>query len=112
MSTATSVVTIDNEQIRVTTWTFDAPGDTTGLHCHEHEYIVVPVTGGHLAVTTPDGTVSYMTQVAGSPYLGTAGTTHTVTAINPDRLCFVEVELEPYDCLSAAARSRHRHRAN
>ncbi len=35
-----------------------------------------------------------MTQVAGVCYLGTAGTAHTVTAVNPDLLSFVEVEFK------------------
>ncbi|HZM64722.1 MAG TPA: hypothetical protein VFC16_00275 [Nakamurella sp.] len=70
-------------------------GDSTGQHRHEHDYIVIPVTGGRLSVTTPDGAVHDMTQVAGVSYLGTAGTTRTVTAINPDRLSFVEIELKP-----------------
>ena len=95
MSSANSYVTIDNDRIRVTTWTFEELGDSTGQHRHEHDYIVIPVTGGRLSVTTPDGAVHHMTQVAGVAYLGTAGTTHTVTVINPDRVSFVEIELKP-----------------
>ncbi len=105
MSAATAVVTIDDERTRVTTWTFDALGDTTGPHRHEYDYIVIPVTGGTLTVATPDGSTRVMTQVAGVPYSGSAGTTHTVTAINADRLCFVEVELKPRNRSRAAAAS-------
>lgn len=94
MRTARAVVTIDTDQIRVTTWTFDLPGETTGPHQHQYDYIVVPVTGGPLTVTAPDGSVQNMTQIAGVPYSGTQGTTHTVTAINSDGLTFVEVELK------------------
>lgn len=94
MSSAKSDMTIDNDRIRVTTWTFEAVGDSTGPHRHEHDYIVIPVTGGRLSVTAPDGAVRDMTQVAGVCYLGTAGTAHTVTAVNPDLLSFVEVEFK------------------
>lgn len=94
MSSANSEVTIDNDRVRVITWTFDHAGDSTGPHRHEHDYIVIPVTGGHLNVTTPDDTTHDMTQDAGVPYPGTKGTTHTVTAVNADRLSFVEVELK------------------
>ncbi|MDQ2758642.1 MAG: cupin [Actinomycetota bacterium] len=92
MSTATSTTTIDDDRIRVTTWTFPTPGDSTGPHRHQYDYIVIPVTGGRLSVTTPDGEVHHMTQVAGVPYLGTAGTTHTVTTLEADPLTFVEIE--------------------
>jgi len=36
---------IDDERVRVTTWTFAADGDETGHHVHEYDYLVVPVTG-------------------------------------------------------------------
>jgi quercetin dioxygenase-like cupin family protein len=55
MSAAEATTVVDNEQVRVTTWTFGADGDTTGWHLHENDYIVVPVTGGTFAVTAPDG---------------------------------------------------------
>ena len=92
VSSATAATTIDNDRVRVTTWTFKEPGDSTGQHRHEHDYIVIPVTGGQLVVTRPDGTSSDLTQVAAVAYLGTAGTTHTVTAMHP--LAFVEIELK------------------
>jgi hypothetical protein len=38
----------------------------------------VPVTGGTFAVTAPDGGTHELTQHAGSPYLGSAGTEHDV----------------------------------
>lgn len=94
MSAAQASVTIDNDQVRVTTWTFEASGDTTGLHRHEYDYIVVPITGGHLTVTTADGDCRDTTQHAGAPYTGSAGTTHTVTGTSSDRLSFVEIELK------------------
>lgn len=94
MSTAQATVTIDNDQVRVTTWSFETPGDTTGLHRHEYDYIVVPITGGNLTVTTPGGERRDMTQHAGTPYAGAAGTTHTVTAASSDSLSFVEIELK------------------
>jgi hypothetical protein len=46
MSTARAMTVIDDQQVRVTTWTFDGAGDATGPHVHEYDYIVVPVTGG------------------------------------------------------------------
>jgi hypothetical protein len=41
MSTARAITVIDDQQVRVTTWTFDGAGDATGPHVHEYDYIVV-----------------------------------------------------------------------
>lgn len=91
MSAAQASRTIDDERVRVTTWTFGA-GDSTGPHVHEYDYIVVPVTGGTFTVTGPDGVAHDMTQNAGSPYQGRAGTAHSV-AVHGAAAVFVEIEI-------------------
>ena len=65
---------INDERTRVTQWSFAQPGDVTGAHVHEFDYLVVPVTGGELTVVTDDGTETRMLQVAGTPYSGLSGT--------------------------------------
>ncbi|MCS5732215.1 cupin domain-containing protein [Herbiconiux daphne] len=86
--------TIDDERVRVTTWSFEHAGDSTGAHVHEFDYVLVPVSGGTLtAVSTDDGSTRTITQQAGVPYTGTAGLAHTVTA-DGDGIVFVEVELK------------------
>jgi beta-alanine degradation protein BauB len=94
MADARSETTIDDERVRVTTWSFEKAGDSTGAHVHEYDDVLVPVTGGTLtAVSTTDGSARTITQVAGSPYTGQAGLAHTVTA-DADGIVFVEVELK------------------
>ena len=39
---AKSEVMIDNEKTRVTRWSFE-PGEDTGNHVHEYDYVVVPM---------------------------------------------------------------------
>ena len=56
MSAAKVTTVIDDQQIRVTTWTFDGAGDATGPHVHEYDYVVVPVTGGRFTVINSEGT--------------------------------------------------------
>ena len=56
--------------------------------------MVVPITGGTFTVTDWDGTMREMTQVAGSPYLGAAGTDHDVVNATDGRAVFVEIELK------------------
>ena len=77
MADARSETTIDDERVRVTTWSFEKAGDSTGAHVHEYDYVLVPVTGGTLtAVSTTDGSARTITQVAGSPYTGRPARPH------------------------------------
>ncbi len=95
MTTARSTVDADNDDVRITTWTFAATGASTGQHRHEFDYVVVPITGGTFVVTDADGAVREMIQVAASPYLGVAGTAHDVASASPHEAVFVEIELKP-----------------
>jgi hypothetical protein len=94
MSLAHHIVNADNDNVRVTTWTFGAAGSATGQHRHEFDYVVVPITGGRFEVVDLDGSVREMDQVAGSPYLGSAGTAHDVVSVAPQEAVFVEIELK------------------
>jgi quercetin dioxygenase-like cupin family protein len=94
MSLAKHVVNADNDEVRVTTWTFPAAGAATGRHRHEFDYVVVPITGGRFEVVELDGSVREMEKVAGSPYLGTAGTAHDVVSAAAEEAAFVEIELK------------------
>jgi D-alanine-D-alanine ligase-like ATP-grasp enzyme len=67
---------------------------TTGPHRHEFDYVVVPVTGGVFSVTGSDGSVRTMTQTAGTPYVGAAGTDHEVVNVTGQAVSFVEIELK------------------
>jgi hypothetical protein len=56
--------------------------------------VIVPVTGGTFEVTAPDGGKHELTQEAGSPYLGQAGTEHDVVNAGAPSAVFVEIELK------------------
>ena len=94
MAAARGEVNADNERVRVTTWTFEEAGAATGRHHHEFDYVVVPITGGTFTVADVDGSVREMTQTAGTPYLGTAGTEHDVVNATDQVAVFVEIELK------------------
>jgi beta-alanine degradation protein BauB len=93
MPIARSTRTVDDERLRVTTLTF-GDGDETGDHRHEHDYLVVPVTGGTFTVIERDGSTRELAQEAGVPYLGTAGTEHNVINASGRAATFVEIELK------------------
>jgi beta-alanine degradation protein BauB len=94
MSQARGAVSVDDERVRVTTWTFDGAGIATGRHRHEFDYVIVPITGGTFNVIDLDGSEREMEQVAGLPYLGTAGTEHDVVSATDRQAVFVEIELK------------------
>jgi quercetin dioxygenase-like cupin family protein len=88
-----SSTTIDDDRVRITTWTFE-DGQDTGPHRHEYDYIVVPVTGGSFEIVAPDGASREMTQESADSYLGRAGTEHNVINRSGRRAIFVEIELK------------------
>ena len=92
MEQAESAVLIDNERVRVTIWKV-APGQATGVHRHEFDYVVVPVSGGTFTVMAADGTTD-LHQEAGQAYARHAGVEHDVANIGPQQAVFVEVELK------------------
>jgi quercetin dioxygenase-like cupin family protein len=89
---AVATMTIDNERVRVTEYRF-APGATTGPHRHQWDYVIVPMTTGHLAITGPAGD-AVADLVAGLPYFRTAGVEHDVRNANAFEFVFIEIELK------------------
>ena len=93
MGDAVPTQLIDNDRVRVTEWKFE-PGAHTGWHRHEMDYVVVPVTNGHLHLKEPDGDRT-VELVVGQPYFREEGVEHDV--INPskaDDVIFIEVEMK------------------
>ena len=82
----------DDGRLRVTRWSFE-PGTETGVHTHEFDYVVVPITGGHLTSTPSSGDVIEMHQVAGESYARDKGATHNVRNNSSLFVEFVEIEL-------------------
>jgi beta-alanine degradation protein BauB len=91
---AQATTVVDDERLRITTWTFEVSGDATGWHVHEHDYVVVPITGGKFVVTAADGSARELVQEAAVSYLGTAGTEHDVVYAEDAPAAFVEIELK------------------
>lgn len=91
--TATASVQVDNEQVRVTKWDFP-PGTQTGLHTHEYDYIVVPISAGTLTVHTAEGNFDNVL-TPGMTYQRAAKTTHNVVNETEAPCSFVEIELKP-----------------
>jgi beta-alanine degradation protein BauB len=85
------MVQLDNDRVRVTEWRF-APGDATGWHRHDYDYVVVPMTTGPLRALSAQGeTVAEL--VTGRPYFREAGVEHDVSNPNAFEFVFVETEI-------------------
>jgi len=89
---AVGTVIIENERVRVTRWDFAHKGDATGWHRHEHDYVIVPLFDGRLAIDHEGGTdISELT--LGGSYFRNSGVEHDVLNGNDFPCSFVEVEL-------------------
>ena len=92
---ARSTVQIDNERTRVTEWRF-APGEATGWHRHQYDYVVVPMSTGTLRLETVDG-IHEAELVAGQPYFRNTGVEHDVINVTDHEFVFVEIEFKRRD---------------
>jgi len=93
MGEAKPIVHVDNEHVRVTEWRF-GPGDATGWHRHEFDYVITPVVGGAVEIVGPDGKRTAFAMEPGKSYFRSAGVEHDVVNGPGGELRFVEVELK------------------
>ncbi len=87
-----SIVKIENDRLRITEWRF-RPGEETGWHRHEFDYVVVPMSTGRLEIVAPDGSVSGSELKAGEPYFRRAGVEHNVINASGGDFSFIKIEL-------------------
>jgi len=67
------------------------PGETTGLHTHPHDYVVVPVRGGTVTVEGSEGSRPFVITSQQS-YRRASGVTHSLTNSSQATIEFFEVE--------------------
>jgi len=84
---------IENQRVIVTEWLF-GPGEATGFHVHQHDYVVVPLSTGKLRIVAQDGSASDVELVSGAPYARNAGVAHNVINHNAFEFRFIEIELK------------------
>ena len=84
---------LETDRAIVTEWRFP-PGGHTGWHRHAHDYIVVPVTSGDLAIWTGAEELR-ATLAAGVAYNRAVGVEHDVINPNDFEFVFIEIELKP-----------------
>ena len=67
------------------------PGQTTGVHQHTLDYVVVPLTDGTVTIES-EGELSDFSMQRGLPYARQAGVTHSLTNNGSGVVDFIEVE--------------------
>jgi quercetin dioxygenase-like cupin family protein len=92
MTQAINKILVDNEKVRVSSWTFQ-PGTETGQHLHELAYVVVPTSTGTLVIRDSEGPRDN-NLVAGSAYYRDAGVEHNVFNEGSSEMSFIEIELK------------------
>jgi quercetin dioxygenase-like cupin family protein len=90
---AVPTVQVDNERVRVTEWRF-APGAETGVHIHQLDYTVVPLSDGRLQIVSPQGEEQFAELKLGACYFRKAGVHHNVINASTFEFAFIEVELK------------------
>ena len=91
---ATASRLLENDKVRVTEWRF-RPGDATGFHRHELDYVVVPISTGRLTLIEASGERHSAELSHGVPYYRDAGVEHDVLYEGDGEFAFVEIELKP-----------------
>ncbi len=92
-NTCTATPLIDDTRVRVTRFDFE-PGQETGWHVHEMDYVITALTDCHMHLENPDGTTKNVTVPAGTAYRRDEGVEHNVINAGDTRMSFVEVELK------------------
>mgnify|MGYP001261610182 CR=1 FL=1 len=90
---AESEMMIDNKRTRVTRWSFK-PGEETGQHIHEYDYVVVPMKDGELKIVNLDGSISISKLTKGVSYFKEKGVNHNVINNNGFLYSFIEIEIK------------------
>lgn len=90
---ARAVPLVDDDRVRVTRFEFQ-PGDETGWHTHEYDYVVTAITDCTLHLEGPDGDVKEATLKSGEAYRRNKGIKHNVVNGGKTVMAFVEVELK------------------
>jgi quercetin dioxygenase-like cupin family protein len=90
---AKSKIMIDNKVTRVTKWSF-LPGEDTGQHIHEYDYVVVPMTDGNLKIIDNYGNETISKLSEGISYFREKGINHNVININNFSYSFIEIEFK------------------
>lgn len=88
---ANFVTVYDDERTRVTQWVI-APGEQTGWHLHDHDYLTIQQSAGTLHLKFADGRELTIDYVPGTARLFRAPVEHNATNIGNVDIRVMEIE--------------------
>lgn len=91
--TCTATQLIDDDRTRVTRFDFE-PGQQTGWHQHEMNYVIVAVTACHMRLEEPGGETREVMVSVGDAYARDEGVRHNVINAGEKPMSFIEIELK------------------
>ena len=90
-SVANFVTLFDDERTRVTQWVI-APGEQTGWHLHDHDYLTLQQSTGTLHLQFADGTETTINYVPGTARMFRAPVEHNATNTGNVDIRVIEIE--------------------
>jgi quercetin dioxygenase-like cupin family protein len=93
MPEAAADLLIDDDRVRVTRFDFQ-PGDETGWHTHQMDYVITTLTDCAMRLEEPGGNVRDVMVPAGSVYRRDRGVEHNVINGGAAPMAFIETELK------------------
>ena len=91
--TCSATQLIDDDRTRVTRFDFE-PGQQTGWHRHEFDYVITALTDCFMRLELPGGETNEVMVPAGTAYRRNEGVEHNVINAGEATMSFVEVELK------------------
>ena len=88
---ATYKMLFEDDKTRITHWTMK-PGEQTGWHSHDFDYVVVQLSGGRLHLDYADGSEREVHYAPGGTLTGSAPVEHNATSVGDEAIVSLEIE--------------------
>ncbi len=88
---ATGKPLFEDDMTRITHWTMN-PGEQTGWHSHDCDYVVVQLSGGRLHLDYADGTEREVDYAPGGTLSGSASIEHNAISVGDEAIVSIEIE--------------------
>lgn len=88
---ATYTTLHEDNKTRITHWVMK-PGEQTGWHSHEYDYVVVQLSGGRLHLDYADGSSRDVDYAPGGTLTGSAPVEHNAISVGDEAIVSIEIE--------------------
>ena len=85
------IVLFEDQKTKITSWRFD-PGDETGWHHHNYDYVTIQKSRGRLKLEREDGEVKFITYHEDKTDSYKAPIKHNATNVSNEEVRVIEIE--------------------